>query len=44
MLEHRIPNFRSLDRSNTDCDLKWRCVDVTEAKNMQISDVPNFEI
>ena len=30
MWEHRKPYFRPLDRGRTDCDLKWRCVDVHE--------------
>ena len=31
MLEHNgRPYFRPLDRRHTDCDLRWRCVDVHE--------------
>ena len=32
MLEHKIPYSRPLQGGYTDCDPKWRCVDVHEAK------------
>ncbi len=37
MLEHRRRHFRPFDRGHTDCDLKWRCVDVHEQMRLQYS-------
>ena len=42
MLEHRRLHFRHVDRGYTDCDQKWRCVDVHEDKIIQIGDVTIF--
>ncbi len=42
MLEDRRPYFRSLDRGYIDCDPKWCCVDVHEARIVFRGDVTTF--